>query len=143
MGRYPRFHVRISDLSDRTAAAGHALPAVDAAFRLRRRGRGTAVLARAASAQHPGAGALFSARRRRCVAFQLLARQRITDLDAYAPFYRVLVAAAVTGVAAPARLKPAHAAANPDIIHADLAGPLVRRPWQSDLSGRRQRPHHV
>jgi hypothetical protein len=65
------------------------------------------------SAQYPGAGALFPPRRGWRLALQLLARQRAADLDAYATFYRVLVAAAVAGVAAPARLKPAHALAIP------------------------------
>ena len=48
-------------------------------------------------------------RGRRRVALQLLARQRITDMDAYAPFYRVLAAPAAAGVAPPAWLKPARA----------------------------------
>ena len=74
---------------------------VDAAFRLRCRSGGAAVLARHPADQYSGAGALFPTRRGRCFAFQLLAGQRLVDLDARAVVLRLSAAVAAVGGAAP------------------------------------------
>src|SRR5665213_24314 len=94
MDRNRRFSVRLSGLSDRPLAPGHAKATMDATLRFRPRGGGADVLGGCGTDQSSGTRSLFQRKGGWYFPFQLCPRQCAADVDAHPSFFGVSVTSA-------------------------------------------------